>query len=108
MAIKGLGHGAAEEIVQAREEKGPFKDLYDFCERVDTKIVQRAAIERLIKAGAMDGFAEPFAHRAQLLAVLPGAIQAAEGQQEDRKRGQRSIFDLMDSDGEANGNGARS
>jgi DNA polymerase III subunit alpha len=106
VAIKGLGHGAAEEIVRARKEKGPFRDLYDFCERVDTKVVQRAAIERLIKAGAMDGFAQPFAHRAQLLAALPGAIQAAEGQQEDRKRGQRSIFDLMDSDVEANGNGA--
>jgi DNA polymerase-3 subunit alpha len=106
VAIKGLGHGAAEEIVRARTEKGPFKDLFDFCERVDTKVVQRAAIERLIKAGAMDAFAEPFAHRAQLLAALPGAIQAAEGQQEDRKRGQRSIFDLMEADGEANGNGA--
>jgi DNA polymerase III subunit alpha len=106
VAIKGLGHGAAEEIVRARNEKGSFKDLYDFCERVDTKVVQRAAIERLIKAGAMDAFSQPFAHRAQLLAALPGAIQAAEGQQEDRKRGQRNIFDLMESDGETNGNGA--
>src|SRR4029079_14035303 len=73
---------------------------------VDTKVVQRAAIERLIKAGAMDAFAQPFAHRAQLLAALPGAIQAAEGQQENRKRGQRSIFDLMEADGAANGAGA--
>ena len=105
VAIKGLGHGAAEEILRARQEKGPFRDLFDLCERVDTKIVQKAAMERLIKAGAMDGFSQPFAHRAQLLAALPGAIQAAEGQQEDRKRGQRSIFDLMEG-GESNGNGA--
>ncbi|HEX3149869.1 MAG TPA: DNA polymerase III subunit alpha [Gemmataceae bacterium] len=105
VAIKGLGHGAAEEILRARQEKGPFRDLFDFCERVDTKLVQKAAMERLIKAGAMDAFAQPFAHRAQLLAALPGAIQAAEGQQEDRKRGQRSIFDLMEG-GESNGHGA--
>ncbi|MBO0696841.1 MAG: DNA polymerase III subunit alpha [Zavarzinella sp.] len=103
VAIKGLGRGAAEEIVRAREEKGPFKDLYDFCERVDLKTVPRAAVERLIKAGAMDAFAQPFAHRAQLLAALPGALQAAEDLQNDRRRGQRSIFDLMDADGEANG-----
>jgi len=108
VAIKGLGRGAAAEIVRAREEKGPFTDLYDFCERIDTKTVTKAAIERLIKAGAMDAFAEPFAHRAQLLAALPGAIQAAEGQQEDRRRGQRSIFDLMDGDGEStNGTGVK-
>ena len=51
----------------------------------------------------MDAFAQPFAHRAQLLAALPGAIQAAEELQDDRRRGQRSIFDLMEADGEANG-----
>jgi DNA polymerase-3 subunit alpha len=103
VAIKGLGRGAAEEIVRARQEKGPFKDLYDFCERVDLKTVPRAGIERLIKAGAMDAFAQPFAHRAQLLAALPGAIQAAEDLQDDRRRGQRSIFDLIEADGAANG-----
>ena len=52
-AIKGLGRGAAEEIVAARKESGPFKDLFDFCERVDHKIVPEAAIEKLIKAGAL-------------------------------------------------------
>ncbi len=103
VAIKGLGRGAAEEILRARREGEAFRDLYDFCERVDTKIVQKAAIERLIKAGAMDAFAQPFAHRAQLLAALPGAIQGAEEMQTDRRRGQRSIFDLMEADSETNG-----
>ncbi len=95
VAIKGLGRGAAEEILRERVANGPFKDIYDFCERVDTKEVPKAAVERLIKAGGMDGFAQPFAHRAQLLAVLGGALQSAADTQEDRKRGQRSIFDLM-------------
>src|SRR5438034_3650982 len=46
-AIKGLGRGAAEAIVRARTEKGPFQDIFDFCERIDLKLVPRAAIERL-------------------------------------------------------------
>ena len=103
VAIKGLGRGAAAEILRARDEKGPFRDLFDFCERVDMKSVPKAALERAIKAGAMDAFAQPFAHRAQLLAALPGALTGAEEQQNDRRRGQRSIFDLMESDGDANG-----
>src|SRR5262249_15273843 len=55
-AIKGLGRGAAAEIVRARTENGAFKDLFDFCEGIDLKIVTRAAIERLIMAGAFDSF----------------------------------------------------
>ncbi|WP_020468291.1 DNA polymerase III subunit alpha [Zavarzinella formosa] len=100
VAIKGLGRGAAEEIMRARTEGGPFKDLFEFSERVDTKTVSRSAIERLIKGGAMDGFAQPFAHRAQLLSALGGALQSAENMQEDRRRGQRSIFDMMGGDDE--------
>ena len=52
LAIKGLGRTAAEEIVRVRKEGGPFKDFFDFCERIDHKTVQKAAIEKLIKVGA--------------------------------------------------------
>jgi DNA polymerase-3 subunit alpha len=102
VAIKGLGRGAAESLVASRAEKGPFKDLYDFCERIDTRNVPRSAIERMIKAGAFDSFAEPFAHRAQVMAALPGALQAAEEMQNDRRHGQRSIFDVMEDSSEDN------
>ena len=95
-AIKGLGRGAAEEIVRARQEKGPFKDLYDFCERVDHRSVTKGAIEKLIKAGGMDVFARPFAHRAQLIAALPGAVDSAEARQQDLKRGQMNMFDVFE------------
>ena len=95
-AIKGVGRGAAEALAVARDQGGPFRDLFDFCERVDLKSVPKAAVERLVKAGAMDSFATPFAHRAQLLEALPMAIAAASETQEDRKRGQRSIFDLAE------------
>ena len=54
IAIKGLGRGAAEEIVRARQEKGPFRDLFDFCERVDTKIVTKAG-HRTADQGRRDG-----------------------------------------------------
>jgi DNA polymerase-3 subunit alpha len=102
-AIKGVGRGAAEEIVRARNEKGPFKDIFDFCERIDLKIVSRAAIERLIKAGAMDCFG---ARRSQLLHVLPGALQAAGELQEDRRHGQRNFFDVFDSGSSPSGQSA--
>jgi DNA polymerase-3 subunit alpha len=93
VAIKGLGRSAAEEIVRARQEKGPFKDFFDFCERVDLKIVSRIAIERLLKAGAFDCLG---ARRAQLWDVLPRALQAAGEIQQDRRHGQGSLFEVMD------------
>ncbi|HYT93630.1 MAG TPA: DNA polymerase III subunit alpha [Gemmataceae bacterium] len=96
VAIKGLGRGAAEEIVRQREAKGPYKDIFDFCERVDLKIVSKAATERLIKAGAFDCFG---AQRAQLMAALPRAMQAANELQADRKHGQMNLFEVLDADG---------
>src|SRR5262249_42582138 len=95
-AIKGLGRGAAEEISRARKAKGPFRDIFDFCERIDLKVVSRSAIERLIKAGAFDGFG---ARRAQLMHVLGGALQAAGALQEDLRIGQRNFFDVFDGGG---------
>jgi DNA polymerase-3 subunit alpha len=93
-AIKGLGRGAAEEIVQVRTSGGPFRDFFDFCERIDHKIVSRAAIEKVIKAGACDSFG---AHRSQLMHVLPRALQAAGELQDDRRHGQRNFFDALGS-----------
>jgi DNA polymerase-3 subunit alpha len=87
-AIKGLGRGAAEEIVRAREADGAFHDLFDFCERVDLRTVPKAGIERLIKAGAMDAFGA----RASLFATLPRAAQAAEDSLSDKRRGQHNLF----------------
>lgn len=90
-AIKGVGRSAAGAIVEARQAGGPFKDFFDFCERIDLKAVSRAAIERLIKAGALDSFG----HRAQLMHVLPRALQAASEAQKDRRQGQRNLFDTF-------------
>jgi DNA polymerase-3 subunit alpha len=107
VAIKGVGRSAAAEVARARTEGGPFKDLFDFCERVDPRLLNRATIERLVKAGAMDRFA---AHRAQLMALVPGALQSAAERQNDRRVGQRNLFetnafgqDLDSGNGKANG-----
>jgi DNA polymerase-3 subunit alpha len=90
-AIKGVGRGASEDIVRSRTEKGPYRDLFDLCERIDLRTVSKAALERLVKAGAMD----VFGHRAQLMQALPRALQAAQEQQNDRRRGQRNLFDAF-------------
>lgn len=96
-AIKGCGGGAAEAIVAARQADGPYKDLFDFCERVDPQACNRAAIETLIKAGAMDSFG---AKRSQLLAVIERALQAGASALADRRSGQKSLFGGMDEEEE--------
>ena len=101
-AIKGLGRGAAEEIVKAREAGGKFKDLFDFCERVDRRIVQKAAIERMVMAGAFD----PFGKRAAQFMAVPRAFQAADERAADRRRGQKSFLDLFAGEDDADTNGA--
>ncbi|MHB1421596.1 MAG: DNA polymerase III subunit alpha [Gemmataceae bacterium] len=95
-AIKGVGRNSSEEIVRARAEGGRFKDIFDLCERVDLKILNRATMERLIKAGALDRLG---GHRAQLTSVLPRAIQSATDRQADRRLGQRNLFDAFAAEG---------
>jgi DNA polymerase III subunit alpha len=93
MAIKGFGRSSSEEVVRARSEGGPFRDLFDFCERVSARAVSKAAIEKLIKAGALDRLG---GHRAQLLHALSRALQAAEDRQRDRKVGQGNLFEAIE------------
>ena len=93
-AIKGLGRGAAEEIVRARTAGGKFKDIFDFAERVDRRTVQKAAVEKMVMAGAFDAFGK----RAALFAAIPKAYQAADERAADKRRGQKSFFDMMGDD----------
>jgi DNA polymerase-3 subunit alpha len=97
-AIKGIGRSAALQIVRARREGGPFRDIYEFCERIDHRIVSRAGLERLIKAGACDSLG---GHRAALMAALPRALQSAGELQNDRRHGQMNFFDAIDGDSAA-------
>ncbi len=86
-AIKGTGESAIVHIIEAREKDGPFKDLFDFCRRLDKRIVNRRVIESLVRAGAFDAIND---HRASLLASVGIAMEAAE--QENRAASQVSLF----------------
>ncbi|MGL4513792.1 MAG: DNA polymerase III subunit alpha [Lacipirellulaceae bacterium] len=92
-AIKGCGGGAADAIVGARKKDGRFRDLYDFCERVDPQYCNRATLETLVKAGAMDSLG---ANRASLSAGIEKAMQAGAAVLADRRSGQRGLFDEDD------------
>ena len=89
-AIKGCGGSAAEAIAAQRMKNGPFKDIFDFCERVDVSQCGRATIEALIRGGGMDCFG---ARRSQLMAVVEKALQGGASKLKDRKSGQMSLFD---------------
>ena len=89
-AVKNVGHSAVEAILSEREER-PFESLWDFCERVDCRAVNKRAIEGLIKCGALDSTG---ATRKAMLGVLPQAQSAGQKAQEDAIRGQGSIFAL--------------
>jgi DNA polymerase III subunit alpha len=93
-AIKGVGEKAVAEIIKARRAEGPFKSLFDFCERVDLSHVNRSVVEALIKAGAFDFTG---AMRRALCEVLDKAIEIGQGSQVDKRSGQMSLLDGFDS-----------
>jgi DNA polymerase-3 subunit alpha len=95
-AVKGVGYQAVEAIKRAREEGGEFTSLWDFCERVDGRTVNKKAIDALIKCGA---FGSTRASRKGMLAVLEQAQGAGQKIQQDALIGQGSIFDLQDDAG---------
>ncbi len=97
-AVKNVGHSAVEAILRAREDK-PIASIWDFCERVDARAVNKRAIECLIKCGALDSTG---ATRRGMLEMLPAAQSAGQKAQEDAQMGQGSIFDF----GEGSGGGA--
>ncbi len=86
-AVKGGGESAINSIVAAREKDGAFRDLFDFCERVDKRLVNRRVVEALIRAGAFDAIDD---NRARLLASVGIALGAAE--QNERNAQQVSLF----------------
>jgi DNA polymerase III subunit alpha len=102
-AVKGVGYQAVDAIKRAREDGGPFTSLFDFCERVDNRAVNKKAIEALIKCGA---FGTTNAPRKGMLTVLEQAQAAGSKAQQDALIGQGSIFDLGGDVGDAAGGAA--
>lgn len=89
-AVKNVGEGAIEVILQARAEEGPFVDIDDFCHRVDLRQVNRRALESLTKVGAL----RPFGQRAQLLAIIDRMMGLSSQTHQAAAVGQMSMFDL--------------
>src|ERR1700709_2147499 len=104
-AIKNVGHNAIESIITARATlqaagKQGFSSLYEFCEKVDLRLLNKRVLESLIKAGAIDAFGG----RAHLCAALDKAMERAQKSQRDEAAGQHGLFGIFDSDVHASTN----
>jgi DNA polymerase-3 subunit alpha len=98
-AIKNVGHNAIESIIAARAGlqgagKPGFASLWEFCEKVDLRLLNKRVLESLIKAGAMDAFGG----RGQVTAALDKAMERAQKSQRDEAAGQHGLFGIFDSD----------
>jgi len=107
-AVKGIGQGAVEAILEARGgEEGRFRSVFDFCRRVDSQRVNRRVLEALVKSGAFDdvagageaggrGATARGQTRARVFAALDAAIERGAQEQRDRRSGQTSLFGLLE------------
>ena len=98
-AMKNVGLAAVYSLISVREQGGAFKNYGDFCNRLDTKVVNRRVLESLIKGGAFDSLGH---RRAQLMAVVDIGLSIAQQAQRDRNSGQISLFEFMEEDEEYN------
>jgi DNA polymerase-3 subunit alpha len=92
-AVKNVGAAAVDAVIAARDAGGAFRSIWDFCERVDCRAVNKKAIESLVRCGALDSTGATRAGMLEILEIAQGAGQKA---QQDAQLGQGSIFDLDD------------
>jgi DNA polymerase-3 subunit alpha len=90
-AIKGAGEGAIEALARERRQGGPFRDLFDLCQRVDLRKLNRRVLDALVRSGAFDALGP---NRATLMAQLPEALQLAEQHSRNDAAGQNDLFGL--------------
>src|ERR1700722_13263043 len=90
-AVKNVGGNAIESIVVARKKLGRFKSIFEFCENVDLRLLNKRVLESLIKSGAMDSLGR----RAQLMEVLDRAMESAQKTQRDAESGQHGLFGVF-------------
>ncbi len=96
-AIKSVGENAVAAIIREREAAGPYRDIFDFCRRIDTAECNKRVVENMIRAGAFDTFA---ANRLQMLAVYEPAMDANQAEKKKNVSGQVSLFDMFGDDSE--------
>ncbi len=93
LAIRNVGEGAIRSMLEQRREQGPFRDLYQFTESVDTRAVNKRVLESMIKSGAMDCLG---LKRSQLMSIADAALEHGQKVQRDRASGQRDLFADLD------------
>jgi DNA polymerase-3 subunit alpha len=102
-AIKNVGHNAIDSILKARTElqaegKQGFANLWEFCEKIDLRLMNKRVLESLCKAGALDAFG----NRSQVMAALDKAMERAQKSQKDAAAGQHGLFGMFDEPGPTN------
>jgi len=93
-AVKNVGRNAIESIIAGRKEQGSYRSIFEFCEKVDLRLLNKRVLESLIKSGAMD----PLGRRSQLMAVIDRAIERAQKTQRDTESGQHGLFGVFQED----------
>ena len=88
-AIKGVGEAAMQSVIDSRKQLGPFKDIFDFCHRIDLKKINKRTLEALIRSGALDCLG---VERATIMSQLPEAVQAADQARSNRESGIMDLF----------------
>jgi DNA polymerase-3 subunit alpha len=91
-AVKNVGHNAIDSIVAGRKKLGKYRDIFEFAENVDLRLLNKRVLESLIKSGAMDSLGR----RAQLMAVIDRAIERAQKAQRDAESGQHGLFGVFE------------
>jgi DNA polymerase-3 subunit alpha len=91
-AIKNVGEGAVEAVLKARRDAGPFRSLYDFCERADMRAVNRRVVESFVKSGCFDTIDD---RRSALYSSIDGAMEGGQKRQRDKEQGQSSLFGML-------------
>ena len=90
-AVKNVGRNAIDSIVAARQKVGRFKSIFEFCESVDLRLLNKRILESLVKSGAMDSFGR----RSQVMAALDQAIELSQKAQRDVESGQHGLFGVF-------------
>lgn len=99
-AVKNVGRAAIDSIVGARKAQGAFTTIFDFCERIDSKAVNKRVLESLVYAGALDCLE---GHRGQIHAAIEGAMAVGQRAQKDRSAGQTSLLKILETHGDRKG-----
>ncbi len=99
-AIKNVGRSAIESIVETRKGTGPFKTVFELCEKVNLKSINKRMLESLVFAGALDSLQ---GHRAQMLAGIESAMSVGQRSQRDKNTGQTSLLRILETKGEKTG-----